>query len=69
MSCGLLLAGRGEKVGVAFWESLAEEGELWFFQREGQPTWFQRVAAAGERVLGLGFFYSPFFFINSSPSL
>jgi hypothetical protein len=27
------------------------------------------VAAAGERVLGLGFFYSPFFFINSSPSL
>jgi hypothetical protein len=33
---------------------MAERGSL-VSQREGRPTWFQRVAAVGERVLGLGF--------------
>jgi hypothetical protein len=31
-----------ETVCVAFWESPAGEGELWFFQREGWPTGFER---------------------------
>ena len=48
-------------------ESWSSKGrrKLWFFQREGRPFWFQKVAAAGERVLGLRFslFYPPLFFL------
>jgi hypothetical protein len=43
----------GAKIGVRLQcRKWGEDGALWFFQKEGRPTWFQRVAASPSFSLG-----------------